>query len=162
MPTVLDLLRRHLLGDEAADRLELAVAILTARALSGLHLKTRLRRNSSSFEVDISEMAEPSPGYEPLLMKMGWKSICSTGAGQVRSSTSPKASKGKQFISPSIKGYSIPCQRFASASCACALCPTSPQGVGSNPYCWRPALPGKCRRIQVYGFVEISSRWARD
>ena len=34
MPTVLDTLRRHLLGDKAADRLELAVDILTVSVLS--------------------------------------------------------------------------------------------------------------------------------
>jgi len=44
VPTVLDSLRRHLLGDEAADRLELAVAILTAQTLGKSRRKIRLRR----------------------------------------------------------------------------------------------------------------------
>ena len=79
VPTVLDSLRRHLLGDEATDRLELAVDILTARALGKSQQKIQVKGNSSSVSIDIAELSKPSRGYEPLLMKMGWDQFAARG-----------------------------------------------------------------------------------
>ena len=79
VPTVLDSLRRHLLGDEATDRLELAVDILTARALGKSQQKIQVKGNSSSVSIDIAELSKPSRGYEPLLMKMGWDHLRRAG-----------------------------------------------------------------------------------
>jgi hypothetical protein len=79
MPTVLDSLRRHLLGDEAADRLELAVAVRTARVLSESQHKIQVRPNSSRLDIEFAQMAKPSLGYEPLLMKMGLDQFAARG-----------------------------------------------------------------------------------
>jgi hypothetical protein len=79
MLTVLDTLRRHLVGYEAADRLELAVAIRTARVLSKSQHKIQGGRHSSRLDIELAEMAKPSLGYEPLLMKMGLGQFAARG-----------------------------------------------------------------------------------
>jgi hypothetical protein len=80
MPTVLDSLRRHLLGDKAADMLELYLDIMNARVFDGLRQKIPEKTNVARPDVvDIAEWTRPSPGYEPLLMKMGWDQFAARG-----------------------------------------------------------------------------------
>jgi hypothetical protein len=80
MPTVFDSLRRHLLGDEAAEMLQLSLDILTARALSKSeqHLQRHGARPNAQRDLHhaptfIAEWDAPSYGYEPLLIEMGWE-----------------------------------------------------------------------------------------
>ncbi len=79
MPTVLDFLRRQLLGDDAANKLELSLDILSARIFGRSQRKIQVNRNSSRANVEFLELARPSPGYEPLLMKMGWDQFAARG-----------------------------------------------------------------------------------
>jgi hypothetical protein len=80
MPTVLDFLRRQLLGDETADKLELGLHIISARVFGRLQQKGQVQVNAAPEGiVDIAEMTKPSPGYEPLLMKMGWDPFTARG-----------------------------------------------------------------------------------
>lgn len=79
MPTVLDSLRRPILGDEVTDCLQLALAIWTTRTLAklcGAHDPTgghTLKDGPVSARADpFFEHMKPSFGYEPLLMRMGW------------------------------------------------------------------------------------------
>ena len=74
-----DSLRRQLLGDEAADRLELILDILGARILGRLLQKIPVQTNGVRRDFDIAELTKPSPGYEPLLMKMGWDQFTARG-----------------------------------------------------------------------------------
>jgi hypothetical protein len=70
MPTVLDFLRRYFIGNEAADKLQLSLAILTARAVGRLQPEIQAQINLSCADDDIAELTKPSAGYEPFLMKM--------------------------------------------------------------------------------------------
>ena len=79
MPTVLDFLRRQLLGDEAADRLELSLDILGARVFGRWQQKTQVQINAALPDGDIAELIRPSAGYEPLLMEMGWDQFTARG-----------------------------------------------------------------------------------
>ncbi len=47
MPTVLDFLRRQLLGDEGADKLELCLDIINARVFDGWQQKIPAQANDS-------------------------------------------------------------------------------------------------------------------
>jgi hypothetical protein len=74
--TVLDSLRRYLLGDEAAEKLELCVDIFTARALGKSQLNGSAKGTATGGNVArtncfINEWTQPSPGYEPLLNEAG-------------------------------------------------------------------------------------------
>jgi|HubBroStandDraft_6_1064221.scaffolds.fasta_scaffold765406_2 hypothetical protein len=80
MPTVYDFLRRYLLGNEAAESLQLCLDVLTARALGKSQQKIQITengarprggQNASEAESIFENWRKPSPGYEPLLMKMG-------------------------------------------------------------------------------------------
>ena len=80
MPTVLDFLRRQLLGDETADKLELGLHIISARVFGRLQQRGQVQVNAAPVGVvDIAEMTKPSPGYEPLLMEMGWDPFTARG-----------------------------------------------------------------------------------
>jgi hypothetical protein len=78
MPTVLDALRRLLLGDEAADSLQLALDILVARTSARLwssdhHTGKTTKANPQANRESLTfEAAKPSLGYELLLTRMGW------------------------------------------------------------------------------------------
>jgi len=82
MPTVPDILRTHLLGDEAADRLEEALAALKARRQI-LVAPAPARPDFPWLTVTqtdrpspiIETLRTPSPGYEPLLMAAGWNQL---------------------------------------------------------------------------------------
>ena len=103
VPTVLDSLRRHLLGDEATDRLELAVDILTARALGKSQQKIQVKGNSSSVSIDIAELSKPSRGYEPLLMKMGWDQFAARGLAKFVVRRARKHAKESKLYSQVLK-----------------------------------------------------------
>jgi hypothetical protein len=95
MPTVLDVLRTQLLGDEAAARLEQALAMMIPGVVPNPILLDRDRPNfagpdsaqinqsSTSFEGSqkgipvisdaiVKAMQSASPGYEPLFIASGW------------------------------------------------------------------------------------------
>lgn len=84
MPTVLDSLREHLLGDELADRLEqwltTANAALEARAATAARAKPIIAppnvvecdRSQTDSNPILQALRTPSPGYEPLLLEGGW------------------------------------------------------------------------------------------
>jgi hypothetical protein len=91
MPTVLDALRAHLLGNEVADRLEQALASWSALAAA-------IPANPVPETLDIAwppdEQTErpipifealrtPSPGYEPLLMVAGWGQLLARGMAKL-------------------------------------------------------------------------------
>jgi hypothetical protein len=79
MPTVLASLRRQLLGDDAANKLELSLDILSARIFGRLQPRIQAQVNSTRPNADIAELIKPSPGYEPLLMEMGWDQFAARG-----------------------------------------------------------------------------------
>jgi hypothetical protein len=84
MPTVLDSLREHLLGDELADRLEQwlttakaspeARAATAARAELTIAPPNAVECNCSQTDSNpiLQALRTPSPGYEPLLLEGGW------------------------------------------------------------------------------------------
>src|ERR1700722_4606877 len=84
MPTVLDSLREHLLGNELADRLEqwltTANAALEARAATAARAKpinappnvVECDRSQTDSNPILQALRTPSPGYEPLLLEGGW------------------------------------------------------------------------------------------
>jgi hypothetical protein len=78
MPTVLDFLRRQLLGDEAADKLELSLDILGARIFGRSQPKIPVQANGRRSD-HIAELTKPSSGYEPLLMTIGWHQFAARG-----------------------------------------------------------------------------------
>ncbi|MGA7959319.1 MAG: hypothetical protein WB772_02060 [Xanthobacteraceae bacterium] len=78
MPTVLDFLRRQLLGDDTADKLELCLDIVNARVFDGWQHKIPAQDNDSPV-IDIAALSKPSPGYEPLLMRMGCDQFTARG-----------------------------------------------------------------------------------
>ncbi len=122
MPTVLDTLRRHLLGDKAADRLELAVDILTVSVLSKSQGKIQVRRDSSRLDVEFADMAKPSLGYEPLLMKMGLDQFAARALAKLairRARTRAKESKLYREVVTDIRFLAKgPRQRAALVRCA--------------------------------------------
>jgi hypothetical protein len=96
MPTVLEVLREHLLGDEVADKLEqwlaASTAILQAKAAVAEQCKPILRSPSvAQIEVEESQrkipileaFRAPSPGYEPLLMAAGWNQFVARGMAKL-------------------------------------------------------------------------------
>jgi hypothetical protein len=64
VPTLFDVLRRSLLGDDAAAHLELSLDILSARVLGAS------QKNIQAGTI-ADEWAKPSLGYEPYLMETG-------------------------------------------------------------------------------------------
>ncbi len=108
MPTVLDSLREHLLGDELADRLEQWLATMAAKqkmklaaAIDSAEARVPPSSNVVSHDPDrepagilglilgiglrkgrvIEYLDElpPSPGYEPLLVEAGWNRVAARG-----------------------------------------------------------------------------------
>jgi hypothetical protein len=107
MPTVLDSLREHLLGDELADRLEQALAAMTAAQTAKLatikSTESPVPQASNVVSGDPSrepmgflgvvlgmglkrgkvieylDELPPSPGYEPLLVDAGWNRVAARG-----------------------------------------------------------------------------------
>jgi hypothetical protein len=108
MPTVLDSLREHLLGDELADRLEQCLATMAAEqkmklatAIDSAEARVPPSSNVVSHDPDrepagilglilgiglrkgrvIEYLDElpPSPGYEPLLVEAGWNRVAARG-----------------------------------------------------------------------------------
>jgi hypothetical protein len=87
MPTVLDSLREHLLGDELADRLEqwltTAKAALEARAATAARAEliiappNAVECNCSQTDSNpiLQALRTPSPGYETLLLEGGWNQL---------------------------------------------------------------------------------------
>jgi hypothetical protein len=91
MPTVLDHLRTHLIGDEAADRLEQALAALNARFASTPVTATPVRSEfvwptlskADQENPILKAMCIPSPGYEPLLIAVGWNQFVARMAAKI-------------------------------------------------------------------------------
>jgi hypothetical protein len=96
MPTVLEVLREHLLGDEVADKLEqwlaASTAVLQAKAAVAEQCKPILRSPSDAqIEVEESQrkipileaLRTPSPGYELLLMAGGWNQLVARGMAKL-------------------------------------------------------------------------------
>lgn len=106
MPTVLDYLRRQLLGDDAANKLELSLDILSARIFGRSQQKVQVNRNLSRSDIEFVELARPSPGYEPLLMKMGWNQFAARGLAKFvvrRAKQRAKESKLYRQVSKDIR-----------------------------------------------------------
>src|SRR5262245_5614857 len=85
MPTLLDCLREHLLGNELADRLQQWLAAQTAMLEAKASVITRVEPLSaplSGVKIGVIQpcatnpiieaFRTPSRGYEPLLMRGGW------------------------------------------------------------------------------------------
>jgi len=75
MPTLIDGLRRLLLGDKAADALQIYVDVLAARTLAAAANKSggsKSLKDLASADPHIKQGLKPSPGYEPLLERMGF------------------------------------------------------------------------------------------
>jgi len=111
MPTVLDALRTHLLGDEAAAKLEEVIARWNARTAGAPARRDPVRPNLAcsdlapanqlvalleGFAAVIFGMGlmlgkvfeslaplPPSRGYEPLLMEAGWNRIAARGVAKI-------------------------------------------------------------------------------
>jgi hypothetical protein len=91
MPTVLDHLRTHLIGDEAADRLEQVLAALNARLASIPVTAVPVRSEfvwPAPSKADqenpiLKAMSTPSPGYEPLLTAAGWNQLAARGVAKI-------------------------------------------------------------------------------
>jgi hypothetical protein len=108
MPTVLDSLREHLLGDEIADRVEQALAAMSAAWTTKLATAVDRKEppvpeasNVASGEpgrepmgilgvilgvglkrgkvIEYLDELPPSPGYEPLLVDAGWSRVAARG-----------------------------------------------------------------------------------
>lgn len=107
MPTVLDCLREHLLGDELADRLGQALAAMTAAQTAKLATVKSTEppvpqasnvvsgdpsREPTGFlgvilgmglkrgkVIEYLDELPPSPGYEPLLVDAGWNCVAARG-----------------------------------------------------------------------------------
>jgi hypothetical protein len=103
MPTVLDFLREHLLGDEIADRLEQTLAATTVAQTAIRGIEPPVPRASNVVSGDSSreptgflgvilgmglkrgkvieylDELPPSPGYGPLLVDAGWNRIAARG-----------------------------------------------------------------------------------
>lgn len=111
-----------MLGDEAADRLELVVAILTAQALGKSQYKIPLTRNSSRLDVEFAEMAKPSPGYESLLVEMGWDRFAARGLAKFAIRRARKQAKESKLYREVFKDIRYlaqgPRQKAALVRCA--------------------------------------------
>jgi hypothetical protein len=122
MPTVLDCLRRQLLGDDAANKLELSLDILSARIFGRSQQKIHVNRNHSRSDIEFVELAKPSPGYEPLLMKMGWNQFAARGLAKFvvrRAKLRAKESKLYRQVTKDIRILAKgPRQRAAFIRCA--------------------------------------------
>jgi hypothetical protein len=96
MPTILDFLREHLLGDELADRLEQWLAAKTAMVEAGATAMNRtgpVLAPLSAAQIGVTQphatnpfleaFRTPSPGYEPLLMRAGWNKFAARGVAKL-------------------------------------------------------------------------------
>ena len=83
MPTVLEVLRTQLIGDEAADAIEQLLAVLSASVLliprtpvPSVPVRPSLPTASAEGANPIIEaLRTPSPGIEPLLLGEGWSPL---------------------------------------------------------------------------------------
>jgi hypothetical protein len=122
MPTVLDYLRRQLLGNDAANKLELSLDILSARIFGRSQQKIQVNRNLSRSEIEFVELAKPSPGYEPLLMKMGWNQFAARGLAKFVVRRAKQRAKESKLYRQATKDIRIlakgPRQQAALIRCA--------------------------------------------
>lgn len=130
MPTVLDLLKKHLLGDEVADRLEQALASWNAMTAPTSVTPVSDRADlqwSADMQTDkpipiFEALRTPSPGYEALLMEAGWGQLAARGMAKLAVGHGKRRAKESTWYRPVFDAIRFlakrPRQRRAILRCA--------------------------------------------